>query len=690
MQANPKHRPGVERARSPGNPPEHPDSAAPGPDRTLSGVVVEGRAESLLGIADSAGEGQVGAAELRRRPLLRPGEVLETVPGLIATQHSGAGKANQFFLRGFNLDHGTDLRTTVAGVPQNLPSHGHGQGYTDLGFLIPELIDRVSFRKGPYAARDGDFSAAGAVDIDYVRELDRGIARITAGSYDFGRALVADSVTALGGTLLFGAELQNNDGRWQVPEAFHKHNGVLRFSRGDERDGFDVTAMGYRADWTATDQVPARAVAAGTLHRFGSLDPTSGGESARYSLAVRGTRTRGDTRTRVGAYGAYHELDLFSNFTYSLDDPSNGDQFEQTDRRWVGGLDAEQRWLPRLGGREVEASVGVQVRSDFITNGLFRDARRMRLQTVRRDRIDETSFGLWVEGKAQLHDKLRATAGARVDHYLFDVHSDNPANSGNDRATLFSPRAGIAFGPFASTELYLNGGFGFHSNDARGVTSRDDPATPAPLDGMRVTPLVRARGAELGLRTTALAGLQSTVSLWYLDSDSELIFVGDAGNTQASRASERWGIEFANHYQPCRWLLLDADAAVSRALFQDQDPAGRHVPNAVGLTANAGITLLGAHGFASLRMRHFGRRSLIEDDSVRSSATTLFNLRLGCALSDATNLSLDVLNLFDAKDQDIAYSYTSRLAGEPAGGVADVHFHPVEPFMLRLTFEARF
>jgi len=567
------------------------DAPARLPDVELRPVVVEGRADLLVGRADSASEGVVGPAQLERRPLLRPGEVLETVPGLITTQHSGAGKANQFFLRGFNLDHGTDLATTVGGVPVNLPTHGHGQGYTDLGFLIPELVGAVWFRKGPYFADVGDFGSAGAVELDWIESLPRAVATMEVGSFGWQRGLFADSFGLEGGTLLAAAEAIHHDGPWSVAENYDRQNSLLRLTRGDSSRRESWTLQASRAEWTATDQIARRAEESGLVGRFGSLDQSDGGDSERVSLAWHREDLRGEQQSRLTAWAAWSKLELFSNFTYFLDDPLNGDQFRQLDRRAFAGVDARRTFCGSTFGREREVTVGMQLRTDSIDNALDRTSERAVLSTVRADEVWQSSGGLFGEWRQGLTDWMRATAGVRADG-------------------IVSPRLSLAFGPFAGSELYLSGGFGFHSNDGRGALTDDDSATPTPLDGRRVDPLVQTRGAEIGVRTVAIDGLQSTLSVWLLDSDSELLFIGNAGNTEASRPSRRYGVEWANWWEPRDWLALDLDASLSRAAFTDDLPVGDRIPGALTGVIATGVTLKddAAQRYVTLRWRWFGPR----------------------------------------------------------------------------------
>ncbi len=585
------------------------------------------------------------------------------MPGVIITQHSGSGKANQYFLRGFNLDHGTDFRVTVDGIPVNFPTHGHGQGYTDLGFLIPELVDAVRYKKGPYAAEEGDFSAAGAAEITYASSLEKGIVHAASGMNGYGRLLVADSVKAYGGDLLGAVEVQRNDGPWDLPEDFRKYNGALRWNRGDAANGFTLTAMAYDGRWSSTDQAPERAVAEGLIGRFGAIDLTDGGNSRRTSLAAERRRGGESSLTRWGAWALRYELDLFSNFTYFLDDPDRGDQFEQTDDRTVVGFHVDHQWLTSWRGREVEAAAGLQVRGDDITNGLFHTQARQRLETTRQDDVLQTSGGPWMQARVRWTPWLRTVTGLRADWWRAEVDSNLETNSGTADDLLLSPKLSVLLGPWRETEVYLNLGTGFHSRDARGATIRVDPRTGEPVS--RVDPLVRARSGDFGVRTEILPNVQLAATAFLLELDSELVFVGDAGGTEAGRPSRRTGVELQSFWRPYSWLSIDADLALSRGRFRDDDPAGDRIPGAIERALAAGVSIDGlGPWFGSLRLRYFGPRDLIEDGSIRSDATTLTNARLGRQLPNGLSLALEVFNLFDEKASDIDYFYESRLPGE--------------------------
>ncbi len=652
--------------------------------RNLADVTEPG--ESLVGIAGAATQGVVLAEQIEMRPISRAGDVLEAVPGVVVSQHSGEGKANQYYLRGFNLDHGTDFAATVAGMPVNLPSHAHGHGYTDLNFVIPELVSAILYKKGPYFVEDGDFTTAGSANINYANVLDHTLARVDGGSYGYVRGLLAGSPRVGGGHLLYGLEGIFDNGPWVSPDHFQKYNGVLRYSLGDARTGFAVTAMGYQSKWDATDQIAERAVDDGRVGRFGSLDPSDGGETHRYSLSTEWQRSDATSVTRAVAYGIDYKLNLFSNFTYYLDHPDTGDQFEQADDRNVYGLKATHRWLARWFDVDAENEIGIEGRFDDIHNvGLYRTQARRRLDTVRQDKVQQASGAVFASTDIPWTSKFRTILGLRGDVYRFRVAGvSDPENGGDATKSIFSPKLSMIFGPFNQTELYANAGSGFHSNDARGVTIAVDPSTGDPAQ--RVTPLARAKAAEVGVRSLPLPGWQTTLALWGLDIDSELVFVGDAGTTEASRPSRRYGVEWSNYYRVLPWLTLDADLSFSKARFRDDDPEGPFIPGAVQSVLAAGVSVDSiANVFGSVRVRYFGPRPLIENGSVRSDASTTVNLLVGYELLRGLRAQIEVFNLFDAKVSDIDYYYASRLPGEPAGGVNDVHFHPASPRSARMS-----
>jgi len=657
-------------------------------DQILQRVLVDGSRANQLGVADAASAGSVTQQELAARTVYRPAELLEAMPGLIVSQHSGEGKANQFYLRGFNLDHGTDLRTTVDDMPVNQRSHAHGQGWTDLNFMIPELAVRLDYKKGPYSAEEGDFASAGTASVLYASRLLQGVASVSGGQNGYGRALLADSLDTGRGSLLYALEALHNDGPFTNPDDYRKLNAVLRYSEGYANNGFNVTLMAYRADWNSTDQIPLRAVQDGRIGRNDAIDNTDGGESHRYSLSGTWRRTRDDSASKVNAYIIANQLDLFSNFTYFMDDPVHGDQFAQPDKRVTSGVNASHSWHHHTDTGNSETTIGLQLQNDNIFNGLYNTQARKRLSTTREDHIVETSAGLYVENNTRWNADFRTVAGARIDSYRFDVRSDLAANSGKADDRLVSPSLSVIYGPWQTAELYANIGNGFHSNDARGATISIDPKSGDAAG--KVSPLVRSRGMELGARTSWLRGLQSSLSVYRLDFDSELTYAGDAGATEAGPPSRRYGVELSNYYKPLKWLSVDLDLAYARARSRGALAEGSYIPGAIEGTGQLAVTVDdGGPYSASLKLRYFGPRPLIDDNSVRSRSSMTLNGRLGWKIKKGLALELEAFNITNRRDSAIDYYYASQLKGE-AAPVDDVHFHPIESRSLRATLIKNF
>ena len=647
----------------------------------LPPVTVTGRADDLIGTANTASEGRVGTVDLRQRPITREGELQETVPGVIVTQHSGDGKANQYFVRGFNLDHGTDFQTSLEGIPLNMPTHAHGQGYTDLNLLIPELVSSIDYRLGVYYAPVGDFGSAGAANYHLAHALDRPFATATAGEHGMARLAAGGSARVGSGDLLLGGEVKAYNGPWDVAEELRKVSGVASYdwTRGSSR--FYVLAMAYHNQWNASDQIPERAVADGQISRFGQVDPTDGGNTGRYSLTEVWTHSGTRAVDNVQLFVIHSDLSLFSNFEYRLSDTTSGDQFNQRERRTVLGGQATHTLAVGASGAYL-VTVGAQARYDILSPvGLYHTEGRTRLDTVREDDVRELATGLFVEARSTWSRWFRTELGVRGDFYAFDVTSDMPVNSGSRAAAIASPKASLIFAPSPRAEVYLNGGVGFHSNDARGTTITVDPSTGLPAQ--QVDPLVRSRGAEIGVRVTPLAGWRSTLSLWALGLDSELLFTGDGGTTEPSAASRRSGVTWANFYRPVPSLALDLDISFARARFSGVPAGEDHIPGALENVVAAGVTWTARPSgvYGSLRLRHFGAYPLIEDNSVRATPTNLVNADVG--FGGRVRAQVSVLNLLNEVANDITYYYTSRLAGEPVGGVDDIHFHPVEPRQVR-------
>ncbi len=658
-----------------GEPHSDAETEHPSPDFQQE-IIVYGRAIEQIGQAQTASEGTVGYADFEKKPISRVGELAENVPGLIATQHSGTGKANQYFLRGFNLDHGTDFSVFMDGVPVNMRSHGHGQGYLDLNFIIPELIERIDYRKGPYRAETGDFSLAGSAAFRSYDRLPQPFVEATVGEYGYYRGLAAGSARLGTKNLLAGLEVTLSNGPWLLDEDLEKLNGLVKLTGGDWR----IAASGYHASWTSSDQIPLRAVESGLIPRLGFIDPDLGGRTTRLSLS--GGADLGTLS--LSAYAIHYRFRLTSNFTYFLDDPVNGDEFQQRDRRSIFGGSLRYRADARLGYMPVAVRLGADARYDDVgLVGLYRSSGGIRRETVREDSLDEYSLGLFGEAELALAPSLRAILGLRGEAYGYDVRSALAANSGDGSDTILLPKASLAWRPGKHAEIYASYGEGFHSNDARGAAIAVDPLNGEPAD--RVPLLVRGRGAELGARVE-YPRFNATLALYRLTIGSELVFVGDAGGTEPSPPSRRHGVEVNLFWRPVDAVTLDGSASYTRARFR----GGDRIPGAVGEVLSGGATAdLGRGLSAAIRLRHFGAAPLIEDGSVRSDATTLVNLGAYYEF-DGGRLALDLFNLFDARESDISYFYASRLPAEPTDGVEDVHLHPVEPRQVRASLRLAF
>jgi hypothetical protein len=639
--------------------------------------------------AISASAASVSGEQLANRPMLRSGELLEAVPGLVVTQHSGDGKANQYFLRGFNLDHGTDFATRVDGVPVNMPTHAHGQGYSDLNFLIPELIERVDYRKGVYYAEEGDFSAAGAADIRYRRSVDAPFAVLSGGQGGYRRAVLGASTSLAGGELLAGGEYGRTDGPWVLPEGYDQASALIKYTRGDEARGVRLEAIGYDGHWSATDQIPLRAVSAGRISRYGAVDPGDGGRSHRWSISGEAWGALGSGELRAGLYALDYHLDLFSDFTY-FRDSLHGDQFEQYDDRHVYGAALRYERPVALFDSAGTFRAGVQLRDDHIDPvGLYDTTGRIRWRTISVSAARVSGAAVYVAQELRLAPWWRTQLGARFDSYSFDVSANLPVNSGRANASLASPKLAIVLGPWRETEYFVDAGEGFHSNDARGTTLTVDPmdgATPV----SRVSPLVRARGAELGVRTSAVPRLELMASLWTLGLGSELTLDDDASAIVPSGATRRYGLELSASFHPLDSLVFDTDLAWTRARYVNGAPGGRYLPNAPQRVASAGAELNRAGGwFGGVRLRYLGATPLTPDDSVRSRASLQLSAEAGFHFSARLSAALSAFNLLDRRDYDIEYYYASQLRGE-AAPVDDLHVHPVEPRSLRASLSYRF
>jgi outer membrane receptor protein involved in Fe transport len=659
------------------------DAGAP---KMVSEVVVTASTEDVLGQAATSSEGVVTKQELELRPVYRVGQLLETVPGLVVTVHSGEGKANQYLLRGFNLDHGTDLATFVGGMPVNARTHAHGQGYTDLNFLIPELASGVRFTKGPYHAAEGDFSSVGSNHLGFVDHLPSQVT-LSAGTLGDQRVFAGTTVDLEDDRrLIVAGEGVHLDGPWDHPDNLRKYNAAVRLVQGDAANGFALTGLYYHGLWNATTDQPLRSIEQGLIGRFGTLDPSDGGKSERFSLSAEFARDDfGPGQLTGDAYVIRSQLTLFNDFTHFLDDPIRGDQHAQNDRRTTAGGEVAYHLEGALGRAPVETTIGIQGRYDRIYVDARHTEQRQDLETLLADRVEEWNVSAYGAATVHLGDYVRAIGGLRVDH--FAASDDNLVGglSGDEDATLVQPKGSLIFGPWRQTELYFSAGQGFHSNDVRAGTVADVGVSARPPF------LVKSTGYEVGVRTSAVPHLQAAATLFQMEFTSELTYNADAGQTEAGRPGRRRGLELTAQYRPYRWVELNANVAISRARYTDDDPAGDHIEDAPAFVASAGVLLdnLGPW-FGALEVRDLGSHALVPDNSQRSDGYREVNLNVGYKLTPNVRVQVDVFNLFDSHDDAADYFYADRLPGEPPEGVEDVHVHPLEPRSARFAVTARF
>ena len=647
-------------------------------------IHVWGRSLQLLGTADSASQGVVGYDDFSTRPLARVAELVEVIPGMIATQHSGPGKANQYFLRGFNLDHGSDFSTYFDGMPVNWRTHAHAQGYMDLNFIIPELIQRLDFQKGPYFANTGDFSLAGSNRMVTYDTLEEGFSELTLGSRNETRLLTANSFEVGDGDFLYAIEHQQTNGFFDLEQDVRKYNALLKYTGDIFNIPSRITFSAYDSIWTSTNQIPERAVKNGLIDRFGFIDPDLGGDSYRYSL----TGNFELNNWELNLYTSSYYMSLINNPTYVLNDSINGDEFEQEDERILLGGSLVNEVETEIFGLPVTRTIGADLRYDDVSElNLFYTVNRNRIGSLREDEAQQLSLGSFADLQFSLTDRLRASVGLRLDFYDFEVDALRAQNSGSKNESLWQPKVNIAYGVNENLELYANYGEGFHSNDARAAVNTIDPATGNPSDTLDI--LVQGEGSELGFRYDTLEGFNFSLAWFELDLDSELVFVGDAGTTEPSDPSRRNGIELNSFWEFTEALVFDFAATKSDGHFRGLPSGENSIPDAHDLVVAAGLTYHNPNGWtSSLRVRHFDDAALTEDESVKKDSSTLVHFGVSYA-QESWELGLDIINLLDQEDDDIAYWFESRMIGETAS-FEDIHFHPSNPRAVRALLKYKF
>ena len=616
------------------------------------------------------------------QPQGRPADLLRLVPGLITLEHSGGGgKADQYLLRGFDIDHGTDLAIHVDHMPINLRSHAHGQGYADMNFIIPETIDHISVKKGPYHVEYGDFATAGAVNYATKESVAETLLQSGGGEFGTQRHLFLTSPTQNGIRTLIAGEIFYSDGPFQFVNRNTRYNGLAKLTfEPTAQSQLSLTATQHYGRWNGSGQIPLREVQAGRLDRFGSLDPSEGGETMRTTarLAYHYDLPSGGTAF-ANVWGQYYHLSLFTNFTFYLQDTANGDGIEQTDRRWLTGGDLGYRQAFGLFGGDATGTIGVQTRLDRAHVRLGTQRKREALAITQESDIVEASYSPYLKLDAQLLPWLRFSGGGRADVFTFTVNDrcgSTCTNRPNGHASdvIGSAKGNLILGPWSKTEFFVNVGTGFHSNDARDVVTNTSATT-----------LPRAIGYEIGTRSKTLDWAEVMLSLWMLDLESELVFIGDEGTTEPQGKTRRMGTEFSLRLTPFDWLTLRSDLTYTHAEYRK---TGQAVPLAPEFTAFSSLTARLPQGLTgTVQMLTVGSRAGVEDRSVLLEPFTIFDLivryRIPCPLpSGRLEAFVSIRNLTDTDWRQAQFVYESRLPGEPAGGITDIHFVPGTPRMV--------
>lgn len=634
----------------------------------------------------------LSAIDFENRPKNSAQDMLRLVPGLFIAQHAGGGKAEQIFIRGFDCDHGTDVATFVDGIPVNMPSHGHGQGYEDLHFLIPETVKGMDVFKGPYTPQHGNFATGAAVQFNTADTLENNLLLLeTAGVPSIGNLTSKRALTMLevprfskNITSYFVADITNNRGYFEKSQDLNRFNIFSKtvFTINDN-NSISFSASGFGSTWNASGQVPERAIQSGLIGRYGSIDPSEGGSTSRNNLNLiyKANVKGGEFETQV--YTSYYRFKLFSNFTFYLDDPVNGDEIEQGDNRTIRGMNARYAIPHKLGSMNNKFTIGATFRSDEIENELWHTLDRTRLEARARAKIQERATGFYLNEAFQFNDHFRLELGGRYDYYIFDVTDLLPSDSthlnysGYNYQTLFSPKLNFIYSANDRFQFFLNAGSGYHSNDARSsVQEANNHQLP------------RSIGAEIG--SLLHIGKQFVVSaaIWGLELENELVYVGDDGTTENKGSSRRTGIDLSARYQITKWLFADADLNVSKNVFTDTLLGKRlesnySIPLAPIATSAGGITFKFKKIETSIRYRFLADRPANESNTIIAKGYNIVDLSVNYK-SDHFRIGCSIENLLNTKWNEAQFATETRLPFEDAP-VDELHFTPGTPFSAKIT-----
>lgn len=641
----------------------------------------------------AASDAEFRAADLELRPRNSAQDMLRTVPGLFIAQHAGGGKAEQIFLRGFDCDHGTDINISVDDAPVNMVSHGHGQGYADLHFVIPETIESVDVAKGPYFARFGDLATAGAVVFNTFDVLKENIVKVETGTAQYALEIQNRAFTTFRGLALvqapfsndklhayFGAEIYRTQGYFDLPQNFDRLNLIAK-ATGDigEEGKLSASILTFSSGWNANGQIPQRAVNQGIISRFGSIDSTEGGATSRTSAIFKYT-TGGSSPFTLNGSVTNYRFRLYSDFTFLAHDSLRGDEVEQTDARTILALRGESLKIWSAGDAIMKTRIGANLRSDDIEVGLYHDSARTRLETKVDALIHQRQVGPYVQQEI-IFPGIQIQAGLRLDYFNFDVTNRlDPSAQPNGivQALLASPKLNVAVPLGESITLFGNSGFGFHSNDARAVVTAHNGNT-----------IPRAFGEEFGARLGHTSDLISgSIALWRLDLESEFVWGGDDGTTNAAGRTRRQGIDMELRITPFTWLALGGDMTIAKGVLRDAPVGQNYIPLAPNLTLTANALARFDNFSAALRLRMIDDRPAVEDNSIRAKGYSVFDLSTSYRIGQI-EVFANIENFFNVAWNEAQFDTDARLRGE-TGITSDLHFTSGTPRSLRMGVGYRF
>ncbi len=663
--------------------------------------------------------------DLELRPVKSSQDLLKLVPGLIIAQHAGGGKAEQIFLRGFDCDHGTDVNISVDGIPVNMVSHAHGQGYADLHFLIPELVGDLSIYKGPYFARFGDFATAGAIAFTTKDVLRSNSFHLEIGMFNTLKTtlLVQTGKGSIRQNGILAAQYYTTDGPFENPQDLKRLNVFGKyFINITPQSRLTFQADAFNSAWNASGQVPDRVVKAGIIGRFGALDPMEGGSTSREDFSLSFKQIQGNHTYRIQAYLTHYSFKLFSDFTYYLEDPVNGDMIEQNESRWLSGLKINYNTHKKIKSAIVLNTFGAGFRNDAIQSALWHSPNRIRMNAFSNAGINQANLFVWAQSKIVFNIHWRLELGLRGDYITYDVddHLGNandtlsngrPHASGYAQQAMLNPKFNVVYSPSAQVDIYMNAGTGFHSNDARNVIFtqkakeieqvklREGWSEQKIADWLKkhnfdpqqqfTGTMPRAYGAETGIRAELFKRLNVGVAVWYMYLDKEFVYAGDGGYSELSNPTQRLGLDFEGRMKISDWLWADADITLARGRINGLPKGSNYIPLAPEFTLTGGLTMAGFHGFdVSLRTIHIGSRPANESNTVTALGYTLVNCGVSYHLKRYT-FSVTIENLLNTEWNEAQFDTESRMKWEKEP-VDELHFTPGNPFNIKIGASVRF